>query len=104
MITNIHRVNQWRKKGNISRLVNALNCSDSEVRKAAALSLGELGDPNAIQHLELAMDKDLDFFVKKDMERAIVSIRSKTIGTYTLHNDVNISMVNIYDLQLKQAH
>ncbi len=102
MITNIHRINQWRKTGNVNRLISALTCQDSEIRKAAALSLGEVGDPNTIQHLQNAFDRDSDFFVKKDIERAIDSIRGKSIGTYTF-NDINVPVVNLYDLQLKHA-
>lgn len=71
----IAKVNMWCEAKNMSRLLDALNSSDSEIRKASVLCLGEMGDAVVLESLEYLLLYDPDTFVRITAERAILNIK-----------------------------
>jgi len=70
----INKIEKWSIKKDISRLIDALNCDNSEIRKASILCLGSIGDAVALDSLQYIVDNDTDEFVKITAEQAIVNI------------------------------
>lgn len=73
----ISKIDRWGREKNLTKLVEALNHDDDEVRKAAALCLGRIGDSSILDTLEYAFNNDSNMFVKKDIESAITLIKAK---------------------------
>ena len=90
----IAKIEKWCESKNISRLIDALNSQDAEVRKASVLCLGGMGDAIALEALEYIFENDPDRFVRINAERAIINI--KKIGTD--------SRVNLEPINLKVAY
>jgi len=70
----ITKIEKWCEKKNISRLIDALNNSDPEIRKASILCLGTFGDAIATESLEYIWKNDPDHFVRFEARRAILNI------------------------------
>ncbi|RLD67167.1 MAG: hypothetical protein DRI84_03215 [Bacteroidetes bacterium] len=90
----IKKIEKWSKNKETSRLIDALNSEDSEIRKASILSLGSIGDAVALESLQYIIDNDTDEFVKMTAEQAIVNIRKIGIDT----------RINLEPIQLKLAY
>lgn len=63
--------------GTEGKLAEEMKSSDSNVRKEAAVQLGEAGTPNALRILELAKD-DPDFAVRDAVRASIAKINKQT--------------------------
>ena len=61
----ISKIDRWGREKNFPKLVEALNHDDDEVRKAAALCLGRIGDNSLLETLEYALSNDTNIFVYK---------------------------------------
>ena len=70
----INRVEKWCTKKDMPKLIDALNCEDAEIRKAAILCLGSVGDAVALDYLDYIVKNDPDKFVRIDAQRAIDNI------------------------------
>lgn len=81
LLITISRINKWGQQGNISKLLSALNHEDEEIRKAAALTLGKIGDHKIIEHLTYAIELEQNVFVKNDMETSLMMIKEKKFIT-----------------------
>jgi len=77
----IAKVQKWCENKNTSRLIEALNSNDAEIRKASVLCLGALGDAVALESLEYILQNDKDTFVRITAERAITNIRKVGIDS-----------------------
>ena len=71
----ITKIEKWCAQKNISRLINALNNLDPEIRKASILCLGSIGDAIATESLEYIWNNDPDPFVRFEANRAIKNIQ-----------------------------
>ena len=58
-----------------SELVFFLNDPDTEIRRAVAQALGELGDGHAKAHLDFAMGKEENAETREAMHQAMISIK-----------------------------
>jgi hypothetical protein len=67
----INKIKKWSKDKNLEKLVNSLENKDAEIRKAAVLSIGALGDKAAIDYIRYIYDHEPDYFVKQDVQRSI---------------------------------
>ena len=76
-IITIAKIDRWGRENRIDKLVEALHHESDEIRKAAALCLGKVGNSKILDSLETALESDPDYFVRKDIEKAIASIRSR---------------------------
>ena len=90
----IKKIEKWSNNQDISRLIDALNCEDSEIRKASILSLGSIGDAVALESLQYIIDNDTDDFVKMTAEQAVVNIHKIGID----------SRINLEPVQLQIAY
>lgn len=88
LLITISKITKWGKQGNTAKLTQALFHENDEIRKAAALTLGLLGDPNSINSLTQAIEKEENNFVRKDIESALTILRSKEL------NDNNLDEVS----------
>jgi hypothetical protein len=77
----IARIQKWCTEKNMSRLIDALNSTDPEIRKASILCLGEMGDAVALKPLEYVLEHDEDLFVRINVEKAISNIRKVGIDS-----------------------
>lgn len=73
----ISKINKWGQQGNMSKLIDALNNEDEEIRKASALTLGRLGDRSILEYLDKALKVETNSFVRMDIESSIKLIKSK---------------------------
>ena len=71
----ITRIEKWCEQRNMSRLIDALNNSDPEIRKASILCLGTFGDAIAVESLDYILNNDPDEFVQFEAKRAINNIQ-----------------------------
>ena len=71
----ITRIEKWCEQRNMSRLIDALNNSDPEIRKASILCLGTFGDAIAVESLDYILNNDPDEFVQFEAQRAINNIQ-----------------------------
>ena len=77
LIVTISKIDRWGREKNIDKLIEALEHSDEEIRKAAALCLGKVADKSVLDDLWSAYKKDNNVFVKQDIKKAIDLIKSK---------------------------
>ncbi|OIP00949.1 MAG: hypothetical protein AUJ98_06080 [Bacteroidetes bacterium CG2_30_33_31] len=96
----ISKIDRWSKSNNLEKLVESLKDERDEIRKAAALSLGHIGDSSVLDVLIYALDNDPNAFVKKDIEKAINSIKTK----YPILIGKNIFNENIESLNIQTAY
>ena len=71
----ISKVKKWSAEQNVSKLKSALLCNNDEVRKAAVLSLGQIGDKSCLPDLNNLLHNEEDMFVKREVEKAILSLQ-----------------------------
>lgn len=90
----VKKIEKWFINKDMSRLIDALNCENPEIRKASILCLGAIGDAVAMEPLQHILEYDIDEFVKMTAKDAIVNI--KTIGLD--------SRINIEPTQMKVAY
>jgi len=62
-IITIDRIKKWSEKQDIAKLIDALNSNDSEIRKAACLSLANTKSAEALLALRYIVKNDNDEFV-----------------------------------------
>jgi len=62
-IITIDRIKKWSEKQDIAKLIDALNSDDSEIRKAACLSLADTKSAEALLALRYIVKNDNDEFV-----------------------------------------
>ena len=74
--TTINDVYRWEAEGNIECLIAALKDKDSDVRNAAAWSLGRLGDKRAVEPFIAAL-KDKDSNVREAAAEALGELGDK---------------------------
>jgi len=70
-IITIERVKKWSEKHNISKLIDALNSNDNEIRKAVCLSLATSKSADALLALRYIVENDNDEFVILSAKRSI---------------------------------
>ena len=98
----ISKVDRWGREKNFAKLVEALNYEDEEVRKAAALCLGKIGDASLLETLEYAFNTDPNVFVKKDIESAISLIKAKKyVQGKPIFNEGIINLQPVYSYRVK---
>lgn len=71
----ISKVKKWSAERNVIKLMGALQCNNEEIRKAAVLSLGQIGDRSAIDSLNSLLEREQDMFVKREVEKSIIAIQ-----------------------------
>jgi len=71
----IEKIKKWCGQKKMTPLIDALNSSDVEVRKAAILCLGEIGDAVANDPLNHILENDPDLFVRNTAKRALENIQ-----------------------------
>jgi len=71
----IKKIEKWFSKKEVSKLIDALNSEDPEIRKASVLCLGSIGDAVAVDALYNIRENDPDIFVRINAERAIENIK-----------------------------
>ena len=86
----INKIERWCNNEELSKLIDALNCQDPEIRKASVLCLGSMGNAVALEPLEYLANHDPDVFVRFDATKAIENI--KLIG-YDSRINMNPEMV-----------
>jgi len=102
LLITISKVDRWGREKNFAKLVEALNYDDDEVRKAAALCLGRIGDTSLLETLEYALNNDSNMFVKKDIESAISLIKAKKyVQGKPIFNEEIINLQPVYSYQVK---
>jgi len=62
-IITIDRIKKWSEKQDVAKLIDALNSDNSEIRKAACLSLAETRSAEALLALRYIVKNDNDEFV-----------------------------------------
>ena len=77
----IKKIEKWSNNQDISKLIDALNCENPEIRKASILCLASIGDALALESLQYIVDYDNDEFVIITAEQAIVSIQKTGIDS-----------------------
>jgi len=98
----ISKIDRWGREKNLTKLVEALSNDDDEVRKAAALCLGRIGDSSILETLEYAYKNDSNMFVKKDIESAITLIKGKKyIHGKPIFEDEVVNMKPSYNYRIK---
>jgi len=98
----ISKIDRWGREKNFPKLVEALNHDDDEVRKAAALCLGRIGDNSLLETLEYAFSNDTNIFVKKDIESAILLIKAKKyIHGKPIFNEEVVNLRPAYNYRVK---
>jgi len=93
LIVTISKIDRWGREKNIDKLIEALEHSDEEIRKAAALCLGKVADRSVLDVLESAYERDANVFVKQDIKKAINLIKSKKfipVGTPIFANTAGV--------------
>ena len=88
----IPKIEKWCANKNMSRLIDALNSEDSEIRKASILCLGSIGDAVALEPLEYLLLNDPDGFVRITAERAIQNIHKTGLDTRVVLEAANIEI------------
>ena len=102
LLITISKIDKWGKEKNFAKLVDALNNDDDEVRKAAALCLGRVGDSSVLDSLEYALNNDTNIFVKKDIESAIRLIKAKKYITgKPIFNEETVNLEPAYHYHIK---
>ncbi len=71
MLITISRIKKWGKNKEVSKLIDALQSPDAELRKAICLSLGETKSADALLALRYLEQNDRDVFVQMTARRAI---------------------------------
>lgn len=71
MLITIERIKKWGKKQELFKLIDALETSDAELRKAICLSLGETKSADALLALRYLEQNDSDVFVQMTARRSI---------------------------------
>ncbi len=71
MLITIGRIKKWGKKQDISKLIEALETPDAELRKAICLSLGDTKSADALLALRYLEQHDPDVFVQMTARRSI---------------------------------
>lgn len=71
MLITIERIKKWGKKQDLSKLIDALETPDAELRKAICLSLGETKSADALLALRYLEQNDPDVFVQMTARRSI---------------------------------
>jgi HEAT repeat protein len=71
MLITIDRIKKWGKKQDLSKLIDALETPDAELRKAICLSLGETKSADALLALRYLEQYDPDVFVQMTARRSI---------------------------------
>jgi HEAT repeat protein len=64
MIVTISRISKWGQTRNITKLIDALQTDDAELRKAVCLCLGEIKTADALLALRYIEKTDSDPFVR----------------------------------------
>jgi len=77
LLITISKIDRWGRERNINKLLDSLKYDDDEIRKAAALCLGRVGDASILEILEYAYKTENNIFVKKDISSAIRQIKDK---------------------------
>jgi hypothetical protein len=77
----IKKIEKWCTNKEMSKLIDALNCENPEIRKASILCLGSMGDAVALESLEYIVENDSDKFVRINAERAIENIHKVGINS-----------------------
>ena len=102
LLITISKIDRWGKEKNFARLVESLQHDDDEVRKAAALCLGRIGDSSILDSLEYAFNNDPNIFVKKDIKSAISLIKAKKYITgKPIFNDETVTLKPAYQYNVK---
>lgn len=71
MLITIERIKKWGNNKDISKLIDALETHDAELRKAICLSLGETKSADALLALRYLEQNDPDVFVQMTARRSI---------------------------------
>jgi len=71
MLITIERIKKWGKNQDLSKLIDALETPDAELRKAICLSLGETKSADALLALRYLEQNDPDVFVQMTARRSI---------------------------------
>jgi len=83
-------VDRFEAKGNTRKLLKALRDRDTEVRRAACLSLGKIGDEAAVSPVTDRLVSDQDGYVRSAAARALERLRSASAVPrliWSLEND-----------------
>jgi HEAT repeat protein len=90
----VKKIEKWFTNRDISRLIDALNSDNPEIRKASILCLGSFGDAVAIEPLQHVLEYDVDEFVKMTAQDAITNIEKIGLD----------SRINLEPVQMKIAY
>jgi hypothetical protein len=71
MFVTIVKIRKWEKAGNLSKLIQTLQSSDPELRKAVCLSIASLQSAQAMVALRYIETYDEDQFVKLTATQSI---------------------------------
>ena len=85
-IITINRIKKWSDKQDIAKLIDALNSDDSEIRKAACLSLANTKSAEALLALRYIVKHDDDEFVKLAARKSIEFMIDNAYEVITISN------------------
>lgn len=80
----IEKINHYAKKGNLKKLSNYCTSDDSELRRACAAALGDMGTEEAKNTL-ISMINDPDLATKKAVITSLGKIGDKGSTEYIRH-------------------
>jgi HEAT repeat protein len=99
LLITISKINKWGQQGKVTKLLEALNNEDEEIRKAAALTLGRIGHSGLVDNMKTALYKESDIFVRFDIESAIKLLESQPEQILVSANIKNPKQVESYQTQ-----
>lgn len=71
----IDGLGKLKSSDGVNTLVNLLHDASAEVRKHAALALGEIGDSHSKAHVSFAAEKETDSKAKEAMVQALAKLK-----------------------------
>jgi HEAT repeat protein len=100
-LMSITKINRWAQKGNINKLLDALHNENEEIRKAAALTIGQVGDSSHVEYLVSALKQESNFFVQQDLKSSISIVQNrKPMVQINLNKELEKTEINELKLSI----
>ena len=100
MLISISRIKKWERGRKISKLIDALQTNDADLRQAICLVLGNSKSVHAIKSLQYIEENDNNEFVKiaaqKSLKNLIANINFEELESQIIHEQAILSPVHAF--------